>query len=131
MKHIILFDGVCNLCNSAVQFVIKRDPDGQFSFASLQGEKGQKLLEQHNIQPETDSVILIESNGKVYEKSAAALRISMRLKGGWKLAQILLVVPPFIRNVFYRIIARNRYKWFGRQTECMMPTQEQKNRFLD
>ena len=130
MEKIILFDGVCNLCNSSVQFVIKRDPDGHFKFASLQSEIGQSLLEQHGFNKEIDSFVLIE-NQRIYSKSSAALRVCRNLNGFWKVFSILRILPPSFRDFFYDIVAKNRYKWFGKKESCMLPTKEMKKRFLD
>jgi predicted DCC family thiol-disulfide oxidoreductase YuxK len=132
MDHpIILFDGVCNLCNKSVQFIIKRDKKGLFRLASLQGNAGQALLQQYNLPNDTlYSFVLIE-NGKVYTRSTAALRVLRKLGGGWKLLYGLVILPPFIRNAIYNWIARNRYKWYGKREECMVPTPELKSRFLD
>lgn len=127
---IILFDGECNLCNSSVQFIIKKDPEGYFQFASLQGKTGQKLLKKCNIYHEINSIVLIE-NDRFYTKSSAALKICKKLEGIWKLCVIFQVIPPFIRNFFYDIVAKNRYKWFGRKESCMVPTLTVKKRFLD
>ncbi|WP_045516782.1 thiol-disulfide oxidoreductase DCC family protein [Neobacillus niacini] len=129
METIILFDGICNLCNSSVQFIIKRDPKGHFKFASLQSETGQFLLNQYGISKEIDSIIVIE-NEKVYIKSSAALRICSRLNGIWRYLSILRVLPPFIRNFVYDMVAKNRYKWFGKKESCLLPTSEMKKRFL-
>src|SRR4051794_23064029 len=130
MKKIILFDGVCNLCNSSVQFIIKRDPKGRFKFASLQSQTGQSLLEQHGFDNEIDSFVLID-NQKLYSKSSAALRVCRNLNGFWKIFAILRFLPASFRDFFYDVVAKNRYKWFGRQESCMLPTKEMKKRFLD
>lgn len=128
---IILFDGVCNLCNGAINFIIKHDPKAIFSFASLQGETGQKLLAKHKIDPnKIDSIILIESQ-RVSVKSTAALRIAKSLNRGYPLLYGFIIIPIFIRNAVYDYIARNRYKWFGKKDSCMIPTPELKSRFLD
>lgn len=130
MDRIILFDGVCNLCNSSVQFIINRDPHANFQFASLQSEIGQKYLKQYGFDQAFNSFILIE-NEKVYMKSNAALRVSMNLNGGWRYLSVFRIIPPFIRDHIYETIAKNRYKWFGKQESCMIPTTEMKKRFLD
>lgn len=130
MTAIILFDGVCNLCNNSVQFILKRDTKYMFSFASLQSDAGQRLLQQHDIPKNTDSFILIE-NGKVYDRSTAALRICKHLKGFWKLCYLFIVIPKPIRDYMYQFIAKNRYKWFGTKTACMLPTPDLRKRFLD
>jgi len=129
MKAIILFDGVCNLCSHSVQFIIKRDPKGYFTFTSIQGETGQKLLDKYQICKTLDSLILIEHN-QYYTKSTAALKICKHLNGFWKYLMFFNIVPSFIRNKLYDIIAKNRYKWFGKQESCMLPTSENKNRFI-
>ena len=128
---IILFDGVCNLCNRAVQFVLKRDKLKRFRFASLQGEAGQRYLQQYNL-PANDlnSFILIDGD-RFYTKSSAALRMLRLLGGGWKLLYGFIIVPPFIRNGVYSLIAKNRYRWFGKRDTCWIPTPELKSRFLD
>jgi predicted DCC family thiol-disulfide oxidoreductase YuxK len=130
MERIILFDGICNLCNSSVQFIIKRDPFGHFKFASLQGAAGQKLIKQFGVNNEINSFILIEDN-KIFFKSSAAIRVCMKLRGPWKLLSIFKIIPPSIRDIFYNIVANNRYKWFGKQENCMLPTPEMRKRFLD
>ena len=129
MGGILLFDGVCNFCNGSVQFIIKRDQAAYFQFASIQSEAGQALLAAYNIPTDVDSVILIE-NGRAYAESTAALKVCRQLDGGWKLFSALLIVPPFIRNFFYRCFAKNRYRLFGQKEACMLPTIEQRKRFL-
>ena len=129
-KKILLFDGVCNLCNSSVLFVIKRDPKDKFRFTPLQSEAGVELVKQYNIDTsKTDSVVLIE-NGKAYTKSSAGIRIARGLSGGWPLFFGFWIVPKFIRNWAYDFIARNRYKWYGKKESCMIPTSELKAKFL-
>jgi predicted DCC family thiol-disulfide oxidoreductase YuxK len=129
-SHIILFDGVCNLCNSTVQFIIKHDRNGKFYFASLQSEFGQEQVKKYKIDPRlTDSVIYIY-NDCAYIKSSAALRIARQLDRGWPLLFVFMFLPPFIRNFVYDFIAKNRYKWFGKKDSCMIPSPELKGRFL-
>jgi predicted DCC family thiol-disulfide oxidoreductase YuxK len=130
VDRIILFDGVCNLCSRSVQFIIKRDSLGHFKFASLQGEIGQSLLKKHGLNNDLTSFILIE-NEKVYLKSSAALRVSSKLDGAWGMLSILRILPPFLRDLLYDIVAKNRYKWFGKEESCMLPLPEWKERFLD
>jgi predicted DCC family thiol-disulfide oxidoreductase YuxK len=126
---IVLFDGVCNLCNSSVQFIIDRDPDAQFRFAPLQSDVGESLRARHEIPEELDSIVLID-DGKAYWKSSAALRVARRLQGAWSLLFALIVVPPFVRNAIYGWIARNRYRWFGREDACRLPSPDLEERFL-
>jgi predicted DCC family thiol-disulfide oxidoreductase YuxK len=129
-EGIVLFDGVCNLCNQSVQFIIKRDPKNYFRFAALQSDQGQLLLEQYSIPVDViDTIVLVENN-KTYTQSTAALRIARKLNRLWFLLYIFILIPPFLRNPIYRFIARNRYKWFGKKDSCMMPDPELKSRFL-
>jgi predicted DCC family thiol-disulfide oxidoreductase YuxK len=127
---IILFDGVCNFCNGAVNFTIKRDKKKLIRFAALQSEVGTQLTKQYGL-PENDmrSFLLIE-NGKMYNKSTAALRVCRHLTGLWPLVYGFIIVPAFIRNAVYDFIAKNRYKWFGQKQECMIPTPDVRARFL-
>ena len=130
MSGIILFDGVCNFCNGSVNFIIERDRENYFKFAPLQSEIGQKLLAEHNIdKTQTDSVVLIE-NGKAFVRTTAALRIARKLSGAWKLFYGFSIVPSFIRDVFYKLFAKYRYKMFGKTEACMMPTPEIRARFI-
>ena len=130
-KHkIILFDGVCNLCNSSVTFAIKRDKNDIFRFAALQSEIGMQLISKFKIDiSQTDSIILVEGND-YYEKSSAALHIAKHLSGGWPLLYGFIILPKFIRNAVYDFIAKNRYKWFGKKESCMIPTPELQAKFL-
>ncbi|MCC2683720.1 MAG: thiol-disulfide oxidoreductase family protein [Paenibacillaceae bacterium] len=127
---IILFDGICNFCNGAVQFIINRDRRGYFRFASLQSEAGQKLIAGHPRLHNLDSIILIE-NGSAYSESTAIMRIAKHLDGPWKAARTFLLVPSILRDPLYRYIARHRYRWFGKREACMIPTPEIRQRFLD
>jgi predicted DCC family thiol-disulfide oxidoreductase YuxK len=127
---IILFDGVCNFCNSTVNFVLKKDKKGTIKFAPLQSEVGLKLLQQFGL-PTADmkSFIFIE-NDKAYTKSTAALKVCKQLKGLWPLVYGFVIIPSFIRDGLYNWIAKNRYKWFGKSDICMVPTPLQKDKFL-
>ena len=119
---VLLFDGVCNLCTGSVQFIIKRDPTKKFRFASLQSEFGQQVLAQHQLNTDTfDSLVLLE-DGKIHQRSTAALRIARQLSGAWPMLYAFIIVPAFIRNAVYNFIARNRYKWFGKKEACWLPT---------
>lgn len=129
MVRIILFDGICNLCNKSVQFILKRDPEGNFQFASMQSEAGEKLLKHYGFNGEIKSIILID-HGKVFRKSSAALRIAGKLQGFWKLLVVFQIIPPFLRDLIYDYIAKNRYRWFGKKESCMLPSPEWKKRFL-
>lgn len=127
---VVLFDGVCNFCDASVQFIIRRDPRAKFRFAALQSEFAQKALTKNQLNTEKfDSIVLLEE-GKVYQKSTAALRIARRLNGLWPLLYGFIILPAFFRNVFYDIIARNRYRWFGKKDQCMIPGPEIRMRFI-
>lgn len=129
MNNIILFDGECNFCDQSVQFIMKRDVHELYKFASIQGEVGQQLVKKYRIAANLDSLIVV-SNNKCYFKSTAALNICRNLNGGWKLLRFLFIVPRPIRDFFYDIFAKNRYKWFGKKNSCMLPTPEIRKRFL-
>ncbi|MBK5272221.1 MAG: thiol-disulfide oxidoreductase DCC family protein [Bacteroidia bacterium] len=129
--QVVLFDGVCNFCNYWVNFAIKRDRGKKIKFTTLQGETAKQLLPQYFINPTSLSSVIFIDNGKAYTQSSAALRICKHLNGGWKLFYALLIVPKFIRDFFYNIIARNRYKWYGKRNECMIPAPGLRERFLD
>ena len=130
-KSIVLFDGVCNLCNKSIQFIIKHDKKDQFRFASLQSEVGKQLLKKFEInRDQTDSIVLINSEEEFYVKSAAALHIAKKMKY-YSWMRVFLYLPKVIRDKIYDLIAKNRYKWFGKRTECMIPTPELKAKFLE
>lgn len=131
MDHpIVLYDGVCNYCNALANYIIRHDPDKRFRFAALQSAKGQELLRQHGLPPTLDSVVFIE-DGKAHIKSDATIRIAPHLTGAAKLAVLLRIVPRFVRNWFYDFIAKHRYQWWGKQDQCIIPSQEVRDRFLD
>jgi len=127
---VILFDGICNFCNGAVNFTIKRDKHKVIRFAALQTDIGKALLKQHGLPDNyTSSFIFIEKN-RLYSRSTAALRVCRYLTGLWPLCYGLIIVPAFIRNAVYDFVAKNRYKWFGQKEACMIPTPEMRARFL-
>ncbi len=128
---VILFDGVCNLCNGSVQFVINHDKAGLFTFASLQSEAGQKLLSDYQIPGTVLSSFILIQHEQAYTKSTAALLVAKQLTGVVKYLYIFRVIPTFIRDVVYNFIARNRYRWFGRKESCMIPSPELRARFLN
>lgn len=131
ITRIVLFDGVCNLCNSSVLFIIKRDPYRQFKFASLQSAFGQQQLTKFGLSgSELNSVLLIV-NGRLYQKSSAAIKIASQFGALWPLIGVFWIVPPFIRNFIYDWVAANRYKWFGKKEACMIPTPELRSRFIE
>jgi predicted DCC family thiol-disulfide oxidoreductase YuxK len=127
---VLLFDGVCNLCNGFVNFVIDHDPDGYFKLGALQSDAARPYLEHFEVDPNAlDSVVLIE-NGVAYHESTAALRVARHLTGPWPLLYAFVVVPRPLRDRVYRWIAENRYRWFGQRDECRLPTPELQERFL-
>lgn len=130
-KKIILFDGVCNLCNTSIHFVIKHDTEDIFRYTALQSEVGQKLAAERNIDTtQVDSIILIDPGVAYYTKSDAALEIGTCLKGYRTLSKLFKLFPLGFRNIVYDFVARNRYKWYGKQDACMIPTPELKGKFL-
>jgi predicted DCC family thiol-disulfide oxidoreductase YuxK len=131
LHPVILFDGVCNLCNASVQFIIKHDPKHQFRFASLQSDLGQEVLKEFNLPMEEFGSFILWEKGVVYTRSSAALRVTKKLSGAWPVLYGFMIVPPFIRNGVYNWVARNRYKWFGKKEECWVPTPELKGLFID
>ena len=127
---IVLFDDVCNLCTSTIQCIIKRDPHGYFTFASLQSAIGRTLLEEHGLQPDAlDTFVLIEGS-RCFTRSDAALRVAQHLSGGWALSRVFSLIPKPIRDWGYTVIARNRYRWFGTHETCMVPSRDLLDRFL-
>ena len=131
-KKIILFDGVCNLCNGAVLKTIKYDKKNQFVFTALDSDTGKKILNHLKIDTtKVDSIILYEPNLAYYIKSSAALKVMNDFGGFWKLNNIFWIVPKPVRDMVYDFIAKNRYKWFGKKESCMIPTPELKAKFLD
>ncbi|APY12578.1 thiol-disulfide oxidoreductase [Seonamhaeicola sp. S2-3] len=131
-KKLILFDGVCNLCNSAVQYVIKHDKNNLFLFAPLQSNIGQSIIESHNIDiNKIDSILLYTPEQGISYKSTAALKIAHYLGFPRNLMGIFFIIPAFIRNWVYDYIAKNRYKWYGKKDACMIPTPELKSKFLE
>lgn len=129
-KPIILFDGVCNLCNWSVQFIIKRDPKAYFRFASIQSTTGKQLLQERGVHAQDiNSFVLIEGQSCLM-RSDAALGVAKNLAGLWSLLIVLYIIPHAIRDLGYDLIARNRYKWFGKQNSCMIPSKELLDRFL-
>ncbi|MBI2487857.1 MAG: thiol-disulfide oxidoreductase DCC family protein [Deltaproteobacteria bacterium] len=130
-NSIILFDGVCNLCSGIVLFTIRRDPQGIFKYAPLQSETGKSLLKQFGLPiDDFDSFVLVEGN-KYYQKSTAVLRVAKRIRGLWPLIYLFIIVPRPIRDFIYDIVAKNRYRWFGKKEECLIPTPDIKSRFFE
>jgi predicted DCC family thiol-disulfide oxidoreductase YuxK len=130
VARIVLFDGVCGLCSHVVQFIIRRDRKGIFQFAALQSDSGQQLLKRFGLPPDSMSSFLLVEGDRCYMKSTAALRVCLALPGLWPVLYILSIVPRPLRDGVYDWVARNRYRWFGRKDACMLPTAEQRGRFL-
>jgi predicted DCC family thiol-disulfide oxidoreductase YuxK len=131
-KQLILFDGVCNLCNSSVQFIIRNDKKNTFLFTPLQSIAGKEIIKTYNVDTsKTDSILLYSKKNGLSIKSTAALNIAKHLRAPINFLIIFFVVPKFVRDWVYDLIARNRYSWFGKQNECMIPTLELKAKFLE
>ncbi len=131
-KKIILFDGVCNMCNNTINFIITHDKNDTFRYASLQSAIGKQLIAERGIDSsKLDSILLIEPKKAYYYKSTAVLNIVKKLSGIYPILAIFLILPAFFRDWFYDIIAKNRYKWFGKKESCMIPTPELRALFID
>ncbi|MBS1578954.1 MAG: thiol-disulfide oxidoreductase DCC family protein [Bacteroidetes bacterium] len=132
LKHpVILFDGVCNLCSSSVQFIIKHDKKKIFRFASLQSAYAASVLQQYNLSANNFNSFVLLKEEKAFTKSTAALMVVKQLNGLVKLLYCFIIIPPFIRNAVYTFIANNRYKWFGKKEVCWLPTKELKSLFIN
>ncbi|MBX2872449.1 MAG: thiol-disulfide oxidoreductase DCC family protein [Saprospiraceae bacterium] len=129
-KPILLFDGVCNLCDGLVQFIIKRDPEARFRFTALQSEAGQALLGEAGMDASALNTVVMFDDGQFYTHSDVPLQIAWQLGGFWRIFYIFKTIPKWIRDRIYDWIASNRYKWFGKKESCMIPTPELKQRFI-
>lgn len=127
---IVIFDGVCNLCNRFVNFILRKDRKKRFKFSALQSSTGQKLLKDYKLDFSTIDTVIYIKNLKVFTKSSAALHILKDIGGFWKILFVFIIVPKFIRDYCYTFIARNRYRWFGKLDSCMIPTEKDKEMFL-
>lgn len=128
--YVVLFDGVCNLCNSSVNWIIDHDKRNEFRFASLQSDYGQQVINKFNLQGDYLNTVILVDGDRLYTRSAAVLKIAGIIGGVWGLLTVFLIVPAFIRDIVYNFIARNRYKWFGKKESCRIPTPELKSKFL-
>ncbi|RKP55436.1 DUF393 domain-containing protein [Cohnella endophytica] len=128
---LLLIDGVCNLCQGIARFIIARDPEAKFRFASLQSDIGQRLLQEGGMAVQNMDTFVMIDNGRFYTKSSAALKVVRRLGGLWPLLYALIVVPPFLRNGVYGFVAKRRYRWFGKEDSCILPTPDIRRRFID
>ena len=129
--HLLLFDGICHLCDASVQFILKRDPQGKIKFAPIQSALGSQLYAQHGLDPAAPNAMLFITPRGAFKASDAALEIARTLGGVWKLALIFKLLPRALRDAAYYFIARNRYRWFGKDESCMIPTAELKARMLE
>ncbi len=128
---IILFDGVCNFCNSTVQFIIKKDTQTKFKFAALQSRTGNDLLVKHGLKVDGLDTIVLLKKGFVFLRSDAALQIAKELVMPWRILVIFKIIPKFIRDFLYDVFAKHRYRWFGKRDKCLIPTQELRQKFLE
>ncbi len=127
---LVIFDGLCNFCDASVNFILKKDHRQYFLFSPNQEGKGYEILNDHAIDSQEVNTLYLYENGKLYDRSTAALRISRRLVFPWNLCYGLIVVPKFIRDFIYAFIAKNRYKWFGKKESCRIPTSDERGRFV-
>jgi len=127
---VLLFDGVCNLCNASVQWILKRDRKGIFKFAALQSDTGQMLLRQFGLSEKDFDTVVLVADGRIFTRSDAALEIVQRIGGMWSLLAVFKIIPRSIRDTIYDWVARNRYRWFGKKEECMLPRPEWRERFV-
>ena len=128
---LILFDGVCNLCNSSVQFIIKNDPAGYFKFAPLQSEISQNILKRYNMKTDDYDTFILYENNRIYTQSTGVLHVIKHFKNYYRFFYFFIIIPSFIRDYLYNFVARNRYRFFGRKEVCMIPTPELKARFIN
>jgi predicted DCC family thiol-disulfide oxidoreductase YuxK len=128
---VVFFDGVCNLCNGLVQFIIRRDPSGKLKFASLQSDYARKELVRAGYNPDNLYSIIVKKGDQLFERSDAVMEIARHLSGPWPALRVFRILPRFICDFFYNLIANNRYRMFGRRDECMIPTPELKQRFVE
>ncbi|WP_404366900.1 thiol-disulfide oxidoreductase DCC family protein [Marinobacter sp.] len=131
-RHIVIFDGVCNFCNRAVNFIIARDPEGKFAFVPIQTELGRELMSGHGIEQGGDAgvdTLVLLKNGRGYVRTDAVLEITKDLKGLWWLFNVFRIIPRPVRDYFYRVFARHRYRLFGKRKKCMVPSREVRDRF--
>jgi predicted DCC family thiol-disulfide oxidoreductase YuxK len=128
--NLVLFDGVCNLCSALVQFVIRHDPAAKFRFAAIQSEIGREIFQSHGLDPADLQTFVFVADGRMFVRSDAAIEVVSRFGGAWRILRVFRFVPRVVRDSIYTIVARNRYRWFGRKEVCMVPTPEIKERFL-
>ncbi|HWB54478.1 MAG TPA: thiol-disulfide oxidoreductase DCC family protein [Tepidisphaeraceae bacterium] len=128
--NLVLFDGLCNLCTRSVQFIIRHDQAAIFKFASVQSELGKEFYRKHGLDWDNPQTFLLVDGDRIFQRSDAAIEVARRFGGFWRMVSIFKIVPRRFRDWVYRIIANNRYRWFGKREQCMIPTEQIKNRFL-
>ena len=128
--NLVLFDGVCNLCNALVQFVIRHDPKAKFRFAAIQSDIGRTIFQKYGMDPVDLQTFVFISDNQVFLRSSAAIAVASRFGGAWRMCAIFWLIPRFVRDAVYSAIAKNRYRWFGRKETCMIPTPGIEKRFL-
>ena len=126
----VVFDGVCNLCNALVDFIVRHDPEGAFQFASNQSDPGQRILASAGVASADSDTIVLAADGEFFDRSSATLQIAKRMGFPWSLAYVLVIVPPFVRDAAYTLVAKYRYRLFGKKGSCRLPTPEERGRFL-
>ncbi len=129
-SYIVIFDGVCNFCNGAVNFIIKRDPESRFVFTPMQSELAKELMLKYQVENAGNDTVLLIKHGQCFMFSSAALEITKDLSGFWSIFLVFKIVPAKIRDFFYKVLARNRYNLFGRKARCMVPASDVKSRFI-
>lgn len=131
LQHpIVIFDGVCNLCNASIDFIIRHDQAGIFRVTANQHETGQRILEEQGVDPKEIDTVFLYEEGQLYRRSTAALRIARKLGFPWSLMYAFIIVPAPIRDAVYKVVAANRYRWFGKKETCRLPTPEERARFV-
>jgi predicted DCC family thiol-disulfide oxidoreductase YuxK len=128
--NLVLFDGVCNLCASSVQFIIRHDKEAVFHFASIQSDLGQEIYRRHGLDPADLDTFMVLTGGRALVRSDAAIEVAARCGGAWKLIKVFQMAPRPTRDWVYSFVARHRYRWFGRKEACLVPTPEIRNRFI-
>lgn len=129
-QPLIIFDGVCNLCEYSVQFIVKNDRQARFKFVSAQSDRGKELQRLHGVDTLKDGTVILLKNDQVYVKSDAAVEIAKDLQGPWRFLHVLKFIPRPVRDLVYSIISKNRYRWFGKKNECLLPDKNIRDRFL-
>ena len=131
MNEVVIFDGVCNLCAGTVRFIVSHEAEPTLRFVPLQTPLGARLMREHGFDPEDVKTFVLVADGKAYSKSDAAIRITRYFRGPWRALAVMRIVPRFVRDRVYDLVARNRYRWFGRTDACMVPTPELRARFIE